>query len=188
MSTWYTALRKSFPANEMKSKAHFDRLLTDQAPRYKVEEGPDYVLVSFETEEFVFVDFILVHSANRRKGVGSKGINRLKQKGKPIILEVEPASSEDPDTGKRIRFYEKAGFKGIDSPQYTRIHPVTKDVNEMKLYYWAPALKCEKWAMDVMAIVYREVHAYCSEELYGVPPQDMEEVLVLRETALRAAE
>lgn len=104
MSTCYPALREYFPANEMKSKEHFDKLLFDKGAYYKIKEGPDYVLVYFEKEDFVFVDFMLVHSGDRSKGIGNKVINWLKQKNKPIILEVEPISVADPDTGKRVRF------------------------------------------------------------------------------------
>ncbi len=181
MSTWYSALRKYFPANEMKSKEHFDLLLTDKKALYKIEEGPDHVLVYFEKEDYVFVDFMLVHSHNRSKGIGSKVINRLKNKNKPIILEVEPVSTLDPDTGKRVRFYEKVGFKHLRGIEYTRIHPVTKELNEMELYYCSATVKSEEWAMEKMAEVYQEVHAYRSKQLYGVPPQEINEVLMLKE-------
>ncbi|WP_156154105.1 hypothetical protein [Domibacillus tundrae] len=96
MSTWYTALKEYFPANEMKSKEHFDLLLSDKEALYKIEEGPEYVLVYFEKEDFLFVDYMLVQSRNRSEGIGSKVINQLKHKNKPIILEVEPISVHGP--------------------------------------------------------------------------------------------
>lgn len=181
MSTWYKALEKYFPANEMKSKEHFHVLLEEKQTAYKIEEGPDHVLVYFEKEDFLFVDFMLVHSQNRSKGVGSTVINQLKLKNKPIILEVEPASLADPDTEKRIRFYEKVGFRHMDSIKYTRIHPVTKELNEMELYYWSPVSLSEEWAIEKMTVVYEEVHSYHSYNLYGTPPQEIHEVLKVKE-------
>lgn len=181
MSNWYTALKEYFPANEMKSKEHFDVLLSDKETTYQIEGGPKYVLVYFEKEDFIFVDYMLVGSNNRSSGIGSKAINQLKSKNKPIILEVEPISADEPDTRKRVRFYEKVGFKHMNTIQYTRIHPITKELNEMEIYYWSPVVKSEGWVMEKMATVYKEVHAYQSERLYRTPPQPIQEVLVLKE-------
>ncbi|MEM1503762.1 GNAT family N-acetyltransferase [Domibacillus sp. 8LH] len=188
MSTWYTALKEYFPANEMKSKEHFDLLLKDKGSLYKVEEGPEYVLVYFEEDDFLFVDYMLVHSKNRSGGIGSKVINQLKRKNKPIILEVEPISIHEPDTRKRVRFYEKVGFRHIDTIQYTRIHPITKELNEMEIYYWSPVLKSEGWTIEKMAAVYKEVHTYQSESLYNTPPQAIQKVLILKEHVFSQAE
>ena len=187
MSTWYTELTGYFPANEMKSKEHFEVLLAEKETLYKIEEGPEYVLVYFEKKDFLFIDYILVHSKNRSGGIGSKVINQLKRKNKPIILEVEPVSVHDPDSRKRVHFYEKTGFRAMHEIQYTRIHPVTKELNMMDIYYWSPVLKTEKWAMEKMAEIYQEVHAYKSEKLYGTPPQPIQEILALKEHLYRQA-
>ncbi|MGR6898767.1 GNAT family N-acetyltransferase [Rummeliibacillus sp. TYF-LIM-RU47] len=187
MNNWYTALKDYFPESELKSKEHFDKLLADKGEFYKVEEGPNFVLVYFEKEDFVFVDFILVYSGGRSKGTGSKVLNHLKQKKKPIILEVEPVSADSPDTRKRVRFYEKSGFRRMNDVEYTRIHPVTKEVIDLDLFYWSPTIKSPRWAIDTMETVYKEIHSYHSEEIYGAPPQAVEDILSLKEDNYRQA-
>lgn len=105
-SNWYNRLREYFPEREMKSRKHFEILFQEQA-MYKLMEGPDYVVVYFEQQDYIFIDYIIVSGTSRGKGVGSIVLNELKSKGKAIILEVEPVSEEDPDSEKRVRFYEE---------------------------------------------------------------------------------
>lgn len=69
----------------------------------------------------------------------------------------------------------------MDNIHYMRIHPVTRELTEMNILYWSPTVKSEHSAIDTMATVYREVHSYSSEELYGVPPQAIEEILAINE-------
>lgn len=187
MNTWYMALSEYFPANEMKSEEHFELLLRDKGYFYKIEEGADYVLAYFEQEDFLFIDYVLVHSHSRSAGLGSRIMDQLKKKKKPILLEVEPESIHEPDTIKRVHFYKKIGFQCIDHIQYVRRHPVTKELNEMKLYCWSFAPKSDRWIIEKMAAVYQEVHAYQSKALYGTQPQEINEILILREHTYKQA-
>ncbi|SOC08646.1 hypothetical protein SAMN05880501_105118 [Ureibacillus xyleni] len=177
-SNWFNRLREYFPEREMKSKEHFEILFQEQA-MYQLMEGPDYIVVYFEQQDYIFIDYILVSGTNRGKGVGSIVLNELKSKGKAIILEVEPICMDDPDSEKRVRFYERHNFEKMDIG-YERIHNVTSELNKMDIYCWSQSPVSEKWVLDRMKEIYTEVHAYKVKEIYGRNPQPVSEVLWLK--------
>lgn len=179
MDEWFLKLREYFPAKEMKSRDHMQRLFKDKSKNYKLDEGPQYTLVYFEKEDFVFIDYILVSSSSRGNGLGSKVIDRVKNKNKAIILEVDPVSPEDPESGKRVRFYEKQKFKKAPSINYVRKHPVTGERSEMDIFYWSSETVSEEWVFEKMKEAYTEVHAYENDVFYQKPAQATEEVLQL---------
>ena len=179
---WYERLKEYFPEREMKSKQHFETLLQEKSERYQVMEGNDYVVVYFEQLDYIFIDYIIVSGNTRGKGIGGKVLNQFKEKGKAIILEVEPITLEDPDSEKRIRFYEKHGFFKMESIGYERIHHVSKELNKMDIYCWANAEPCADWVLEKMSEIYTDVHAYKTQELYGVQPQAAAEVLWMRKS------
>lgn len=181
MSNWYTRLADYFPEKEMKSKKHFEILFHEKQGIYQLMEGPDYIIVYLEESDFIFVDYILVSGSYRGKGVGSKVLEKIKKKGKAIILEVEPVILNDPDSEKRIRFYEKNGFLKMDSIGYERIHMVTNELNKMDVFCWSPGYINEQWVFDRMQVIYEHVHTYKARELYGCDPQPVSDVLWLRE-------
>lgn len=180
METWFSNLRDYFPAKEMKSETHMTQLFKEKPASYKLDEGPHYTLVYFEKPDFLFIDYILVNSSSRGNGLGSKVIERVKKKNKMIILEVDPISQEDPETAKRVRFYQKQNFKKVSSIEYVRKHPITGERSEMDIFYWSPQPESDEWVMEKMKEAYEEVHAFNSEEFYGNPPQATDEVLKLR--------
>ena len=66
--------------------------------------------------EFVFIEHIAIDEEKRAGGYGSKTIELVKETyKKPIILEAEAPETEQQI--KRIRFYDRAGFK-INSYDY----------------------------------------------------------------------
>ncbi|MGG3467434.1 GNAT family N-acetyltransferase [Neobacillus pocheonensis] len=181
MSDWYTRLTDYFPEKEMKSKMHFEILFHEKQGIYQLEESQDHVLVYFEKADFIFIDYILVARNNRGNGRGRMILDQLKQKGKAIILEVEPVTLNDPDSEKRIRFYEKNDFLKMESIGYERIHMVTDELNKMDIFCWSPVHRTEQWVLDQMEEIYQEVHAFKARELYGCNPQSGNEVLWLKE-------
>lgn len=180
MDEWFLKLREYFPAKEMKSHEHMKQLFIDKDQYYKLDEGPQYTLVYFETDDFLFIDYILVSSSSRGNGLGSKVIDRVKNKNKAIILEVDPVTPEDPESGKRVRFYEKQKFKKAPSISYVRKHPVTGERSEMDIFYWSPEPLSEEWVYEKMKEAYEEVHAFENESFYQKPAQPSEEVLQLQ--------
>lgn len=179
---WYERLKEYFPEREMKSKQHFEILLKEKFELYQVMEANDYVVVYFEQLDYIFIDYILVSGNARGKGIGGKVLDLFKDKGKAIILEVEPITMEDPDSEKRIRFYERHGFVKMENIGYERIHSVSKELNKMDVYCWSNVETTEEWVLEKMKEIYTNVHAYKTQELYGVDAQSVTEVLWLRKS------
>lgn len=187
MRDWYNRLSEYFPEKEMKSKKHFEILFQEKEEIYQLDESPDHVLVYLEKENYVFIDYILVDATNRSKGTGSLVLDRLKQKEKAIILEVEPVTLMDIDSEKRIRFYEKNDFLKMDSICYERIHMVTNELNKMDILAWTPEYRTEDWVFNQMIDIYNEVHAYKTRELYGRHAQPASDVLWIKELSTVSA-
>lgn len=187
MDNWFKNLREYFPAKEMKSEIHMKTLFQYKKDTYQLEEGPQHTLVYYEEPDFLFIDYILVSSTSRGSGLGSKVMERVKKKNKPIILEVDPPSPEDPESIKRIRFYQKLNFRKASSIHYERKHPVTGEKSIMDIFYWAPQALPEHAIFEKMKKAYEEVHAYRSEDIYGIEPQPASAVLQYRRSPLESS-
>ncbi|HWO77508.1 MAG TPA: GNAT family N-acetyltransferase [Bacillus sp. (in: firmicutes)] len=174
---WYEKLNQYFPIEEMKSKEHMETLLQERGDIYHKDEGPHHVMMYAEFSNFVFIDYLFVSKESRGQGLGHKLIEKLKAKGKPIILEVEPVDYEDTDTEKRLRFYKREGFQHAQSIGYERRSLATKEINPMEILYWAPHHESEKEIFEAMKKTYESIHTYKDEEFYGESYQPVDEVL-----------
>ncbi|WLD95370.1 N-acetyltransferase [Alkalihalobacillus sp. AL-G] len=178
---WYEKLNQYFPIEEMKSKQHMELLLQEKSDVYQKDEGEHHVLMYAEFEDFIFIDYIFVSGAARGQGIGHKLLEKLKNKGKPIILEVEPVDYEDTDTEKRQRFYIREGFKHAESIGYSRRSLATNEINEMEILFWAPNEESEEVIYESMKKTYEKIHTYKDKELYGKSYQNVEDVLTFEE-------
>ncbi len=174
---WYEKLSQYFPVEEMKSKEHMETLLKEREDIYYKDEGPNHVLMYTELEKFVFIDYLFVSKDARGQGLGHKLIEKLKTKGKPIILEVEPVNYEDSDSEKRLKFYKREGFEHATSIGYRRRSLATKEINEMEILYWSPSNESEGLVYEAMKQTYQEIHTYKDKKFYGESYQPVEEVL-----------
>jgi GNAT superfamily N-acetyltransferase len=178
---WYEKLNQYFPVEEMKSREHMESLLKERSDIYHKDEGPKHVLFYVELDNFVFVDYLFVSKNARGEGLGHKLIEKLKQKGKPIILEVEPINYEDSDTEKRLRFYKREDFKHAQSIGYSRRSLATKEINDMEILYWAPNNESEELIFEAMKKTYDLIHTYNDQQFYGESYQPTNEVLTFNE-------
>ncbi len=178
---WYEKLNQYFPIEEMKSKAHMEILLKERSDIYLKDEGKNHVLMYAELENFIFIDYLFVSKDARGEGLGHKLIEKLKKKGKPIILEVEPVNYEDTDSEKRLRFYKREGFKHAQSIGYERRSLATNEKNKMEILYWAPDEASEENVYEAMVKTYKLIHTYKDMELYGEAYEGVEEVLTLND-------
>lgn len=176
---WYEKLNQYFPIEEMKSKKHMEILLKERSDIYHKDEGKNHVLMYAELENFIFIDYLFVSKDARGEGLGHKLIEKLKKKGKPIILEVEPVNYEDTDSEKRLRFYKREGFKHAQSIGYERRSLATNEKNKMEILYWAPNEASEENVYEAMVKTYNLIHTYKDKELYGEAYEDVDEVLTL---------
>ncbi|MFD1017864.1 GNAT family N-acetyltransferase [Thalassobacillus hwangdonensis] len=178
---WYEKLNQYFPIEEMKSKEHMESLLKEKGDVYYKDEGEHHVLMYAEFDTFLFIDYVYVSAASRGQGLGHKLIEKMKAKGKPIILEVEPVDYEDTDTAKRLHFYQREGFKHAQSIGYTRKSLATDEPNQMEILYWSPDDASEEYIYEQMKKMYEEIHTYKDTEFYGKSYQPVDEVLTLDE-------
>lgn len=172
---WYSKLSSYFPEQEMKHRGQMEELLESDIPYHKVETD-EYVVMYADFPSFVFIDYLIVTSNQRGGGLGSKLIRAFQKKGKTIILEVEPADKEDPDTVKRVRFYEKNGFQKAEHILYTRTDDDGEEFS-MDVYYWSPDEIHEREVMRNMATICREIHNFKAHKYYGRVIADPSEVL-----------
>ncbi|MFP7222763.1 GNAT family N-acetyltransferase [Priestia filamentosa] len=178
---WYEKLSEYFPVEEMKSKDHIEALLSEQGDIYHKDESSNHVLMYVEFDEFLFIDYLFVSGKTRGQGLGNKLLDKLKDKRKPIILEVEPVDEEDHDTEKRLRFYKRAGFKHARSIGYRRRSLATNEVNTMEILYWSPNEETEEDILEHMKRTYETIHTYKDKQWYGRSYLNADEVLKLRE-------
>lgn len=176
---WYEKLNQYFPIEEMKSKEHMEALLQEKKDIYHKDEGKNHVLMYAELPDFIFIDYLFVSKDARGEGLGSKLINKLKDKNKPIILEVEPVNYEDSDSEKRLKFYQKQGFKHAESIGYERRSLATNEVNKLEILYWAPNNESEEEIFEAMQQTYTLIHTFKDKELYGESYQPVHEVLIM---------
>ncbi|MGI8314429.1 GNAT family N-acetyltransferase [Halobacillus mangrovi] len=174
---WYEKLNEYFPVEEMKSKEHMEALLKEKSDIYYKDEDENHVLMYAEFDTFIFIDYVYVSTNARGQGLGHKLIEKMKAKGKPIILEVEPVDYDETDTEKRLRFYQREGFKHAQSIGYTRRSLATNEVNKMEILYWSPEDASEEEIYEKMKQMYTQVHTYKDEEFYGKSYQPVDEVL-----------
>ncbi|WP_163537072.1 GNAT family N-acetyltransferase [Gracilibacillus sp. YIM 98692] len=174
---WYEKLNQYFPVEEMKSKEHMEVLLKEKGDVYYKDEGPYHVLMYAEFPSFIFIDYVYVSKEARGKGLGHELMEKLKEKNKPIILEVEPFDYQDTDSTKRLRFYQREGFRHAESIGYTRKSLATDEANTLEILYWSPEGKNEEQIYQQMKKMYEDIHTYKDEEIYGKPYQPVDEVL-----------
>ena len=175
---WYQKLSQYFPIEEMKSQTHIEALLSDFSDLYFKDEGPNHVMMYVEDEHFVFVDYLIVAKEARGQGLGSALLDRLKAKGKPILLEVEPLDYEETDTVKRQRFYRREGFRHAQAIAYRRRSLATRRENELEILYWSPTPEIgEAEIFEYMRETYRRIHTYRDTHFYGESYQPVDEVL-----------
>jgi GNAT superfamily N-acetyltransferase len=174
---WYEKLSEYFPVEEMKSKEHMEALLKEQSDIYHKEEGPHHVLMYAEFDNFIFIDYLFVSKEARGEGLGSKLIDKLKKKQKPILLEVEPVDHDDKDTAKRLKFYQRQQFKHAKSVGYRRRSLATDTINQLEILYWSPESNNEEEVLEAMKKMYENIHTYKDKEWYGKSYEQADQVL-----------
>lgn len=179
---WYDKLNEYFPIEEMKSQDHMEALLEDFPEFYHKDEGKYHVLMYVEADEFIFIDYLFVSAESRGMGIGRQLMEKLKAKDKPIILEVEPVNYKDSDTKKRLKFYQREGFRHASSIGYKRRSLATKEINEMEILYWAPNGEEEDIVLEALVKTYQKIHTYKDKHFYGESYEPADEAIQVKDT------
>jgi len=178
---WYDKLNEYFPIEEMKSQDHMEALLEDFSEFYHKDEGKYHVLMYVEADEFIFIDYLFVSAESRGMGIGHQLMEKLKAKDKPIILEVEPVNYKDSDTKKRLKFYQREGFRHASSIGYKRRSLATKEINEMEILYWAPNGEEEDIVLEALVKTYQKIHTYKDKHFYGESYEPADEAIQVKD-------
>lgn len=99
-------------------------IVDDDIDEEPVEVG---LVTVWEFDGFSYVEHFAVQPGLRGAGVGSWVLSQLRE---PVILEVEPAGST-PEAERRIRFYERNGFRVLDVPYVQP--PYSPELSELEL-------------------------------------------------------
>ncbi|WP_077612131.1 GNAT family N-acetyltransferase [Clostridium sp. Marseille-P2415] len=110
----YRIYEESFPDVERRTKDG-QREVFDN-PRYRVrvmeENGEILAFLGYwDLPGCVFLEHLAATERCRGKGYGKLlAEEAVGETGKPVFLEIEPITEENPMTGRRAGFYERLGF------------------------------------------------------------------------------
>lgn len=128
----YDIYEEAFPAIERRTREGQRAVL--EKPQYRVriieetiEEGPESgekegigeksicaFLGYWELDSCLFLEHLATRKQCRGRGYGriliEECIQEGRGKGKPLYLEIEPVTAQDPMTGRREGFYHRCGF------------------------------------------------------------------------------
>ena len=153
----YQIYEESFPAIERRTKEGQKRVLENPYYRVRVMEE-DGVILAFlgywDLPSCVFVEHLATTEACRGKGYGKILVEEcIADTDKPIFLEIEPVTKEDPMTGRRAVFYERLGFYVNQFP-YQQM-PLKEGDAPIPL-----------WVMSYGGVISEEAFDPCKKEIY----------------------
>ena len=130
----FSLMKISFPENEYRTYEDQKMLLEKEEYKLIIKENEKGETVAFialwSAPEFDFIEHFAVSPECRGGGVGSKMMKNLMQNtNKPIILEIEVPCDEM--SIKRLRFYERLGFK-LNKQEYYQL-PLRENAKPLKL-------------------------------------------------------
>lgn len=172
---WYEKLNDYFPEHEMKDPNQLKDLI-EEKDVYHLVETDDYIVLYAEFPSFIFIDYLLVTSRSRGRGIGTKVLGRLKSKGKMILLEAEPDSPGNEDAQRRLSFYFKNGFRLAESIRYVREDDEGRPY-PMHILYWSQSDLPESEIMARMEKACEEIHNFRAKRYYGRLLADPDKVL-----------
>ncbi len=111
----------SFPVHERRLDASQRRILGDEAYHFDLlwAEGAFAGLILYwEQPDYFYVEHFCVLPQLRGMGFGSRALELLQAKGKPVILEIDPPRDEV--SRRRKGFYERCGFA---ANPFAHVHP-----------------------------------------------------------------
>lgn len=111
----------SFPEHEQR-ELHSQQLIMSH-PDYHfnlIFDGELVVglMLCWESDNFIYVEHFCIFPELRNNSYGAKSLDLLSQRGKTVILEIDPPV--DDISIRRKGFYERSGF--VDNP-YRHAHP-----------------------------------------------------------------
>jgi len=122
----------SFPHHEKRQPHSQAEILNDDLYHFDLIFDDDTfigIILNWEYEKFIYVEHFCILPEMRNKRYGQKALSLLSQRGKTVILEIDPPIDEI--AMRRKGFYERCGF--VSNP-FRHIHPpYHKDIEGHKL-------------------------------------------------------
>lgn len=113
------------------------------------------MLTLWNFDRFSYVEHFVVAPAFRGKGVGSEAMRQLIEKigNRPLVVEIEPPTSERPETLLRRDFYSRLGFSTI-STDYIQ-PPYSSELSSVPMHLLATTILPSQ---STAATLHREVY------------------------------
>ncbi len=155
-SAFLKLYNESFPENERrlyKNTGHLDDFINRKGSKFHVfavDDGGGYLLgfLSYWTfDGYVYVEHFAVQPEHRGKNIGGKLLAYLFETISPdVLLEVE--KPETPEAERRIRFYERCGFR------------LREDIN-----YMQPPYSAGQSGMELLLMTHGDVNLHDISDL-----------------------
>ena len=149
----------SFPEDERRSLLEHELLLDD--PRFHFaaicDEGEAVGLVSYwELHDLLFIEHLAIAPEHRSAGYGGRALEHLQYYAdRMIVLDVEP-EEESPAAARRVRFYERHGFRycrrSVELPTYWFAKPLVSH-----LMVWSPN-NAKLTQKQIMSVIRRGIY------------------------------
>lgn len=111
----------SFPLHEQRDIYSQEEIMSDKEYHFNLiydENNFVGIILCWETEKFIYVEHFCIFPEMRNRKYGQRALKLLNEKGKIVILEIDPPIDEKSICRKL--FYERAKYKAND---YEHIHP-----------------------------------------------------------------
>lgn len=113
----YEDMKLQFPPCELKPYEQFVQLFKSGIYKLFLCEYGYMLFVAEEETNMLWLDYFAVFKQFHSRGLGSKLLKNIAEELKEYkgcYLEVEKADEKEPDTIRRINFYERAGAVNLD--------------------------------------------------------------------------
>lgn len=112
---------QSFPFHEQREGASQARIMGHEEYQFNlIYDGDEFagLMLCWETARFIYVEHFCILPDLRNKKYGQRALELLRERGKPVILEIDPPVDEL--SLRRKSFYERAGYR--ENP-FSHVHP-----------------------------------------------------------------
>lgn len=101
-------------------------------------------------DQFIFVEHFALFPQYQGQNIGSRVLQKLKERSLPLLLEAEPP--EDGISRRRIAFYQRNGFQALDLPYFQPPYHAGHSPLPMLLLSDKPVLVEEELQLKVSSI------------------------------------
>lgn len=111
----------SFPFHEQREENSQARIMSNREYQFNLIYDKDAfigLMLCWETQSFIYVEHFCILPAVRNRKYGKRALELLNQRGKTVILEIDPPVDEI--SIRRRSFYERANYK---ANAYEHVHP-----------------------------------------------------------------